>query len=129
MKKEPTLDCTIKGIPVEFPQSFWRAVWEDVADKIFKITEKENEMDKPPERIWLQIEDYDPGDEFDPSGATWSEDSLNDSDVEYVKAELFAKEHQAFLDSEIARLQAEIKLEQIVNLVRGFGYALEDEDV
>jgi len=41
-----------------------------------------------PDKIYLQVDGYDPGDEFDPAGMSWSEDKINDSDIEYIRADL-----------------------------------------
>ena len=47
-EKVPTLDCTIGGVPVEFPQEFWREVWKNVVDKIIELDEEDKKKDQPP---------------------------------------------------------------------------------
>jgi len=41
----PTLDVTINGRPVELPQAFWKAVWEEVARQIIEEDEKIEKQD------------------------------------------------------------------------------------
>jgi len=41
--KIPTLDCTINGVPVEFPQWFWEQVWKDVVHKMIEDDTKVDE--------------------------------------------------------------------------------------
>ena len=42
----PTLDCTIGGHQVVFPQSFWRQVWKDVVDKMIEKDKEEKKEEK-----------------------------------------------------------------------------------
>lgn len=66
-------------------------------------------MHNAPERIYLQIDPNgtDPTEEFLIDGATWCQDKINESDVEYVRAD------------EIDRLRAEVaELRTILRQVR-----------
>ena len=40
-----------------------------------------------PDRIYLQLDSSENGEISDSAGVTWSEERINDSDVEYVRAD------------------------------------------
>jgi hypothetical protein len=59
-----------------------------------------------PETIWLQVDPdgTDPTEEFLPDGATWCQDKINGSDVEYVRADVVES-----LRQQLAECQADNK--------------------
>jgi len=66
------------------------------------MTDIVERLHNAPATIWLQVDPdgIDPTEEFLPDGATWCKDKINDSDVEYIRADVVESLRQQLADAE-----------------------------